>query len=97
MRLPEICIKAWDKAATPTNIRFGFRCTGIWPFDKNIFTEEDFMCCYVTDRTKTPDKESVTSRAVESPKPGPSKLNLDASSNFEKGFVSPYPKAPERN
>ncbi|KAF2887044.1 hypothetical protein ILUMI_19129 [Ignelater luminosus] len=67
--LPEIYIKAWDKAATPINIRSGFRCTGIWPFDKNIFTKEDFMCSYVTGRTRTPYKETVTSIPVEPPKP----------------------------
>lgn len=48
--LAPICMKAWDRSATPSNIKSGFRCTGIWPFDKDIFSEEDFLCSFVTDR-----------------------------------------------
>lgn len=48
--LPVICLQAWDRAATPTNIKAGFRCTGIVPYDKSIFKEEDFLSCYVPDR-----------------------------------------------
>lgn len=48
--LPPLCALAWDRAVTPINVKSGFRCTGIWPYDRNIFSEEDFLSSYVTDR-----------------------------------------------
>lgn len=42
---------AFPLAFTPRNIESGFRVTGIWPFNSNIFTEEDFMSASVTDRS----------------------------------------------
>lgn len=32
--------KAWERAATPTNVKAGFLTTGIWPFDKDIFPKK---------------------------------------------------------
>ena len=42
--------KAFPRAFTPENITAGFRCTGICPFDQEIFREEEFLSAYVTDR-----------------------------------------------
>ncbi|KAJ8940790.1 hypothetical protein NQ314_010600 [Rhamnusium bicolor] len=42
---------AYPKAFTPTNIINGFRSTGIWPLNRNIFSEEDFLSSSVTDRS----------------------------------------------
>ena len=41
---------AHQKAMTPANITAAFRKTGIFPFDKTIFTEADFLSTAVTDR-----------------------------------------------
>ncbi|KAJ8927232.1 hypothetical protein NQ314_020329 [Rhamnusium bicolor] len=41
---------AYPKAFTPTSIINGFRSTGIWPLNRNIFSEEDFLSSSVTDR-----------------------------------------------
>ncbi|KAJ8960684.1 hypothetical protein NQ314_006042 [Rhamnusium bicolor] len=41
---------AYTKAFTPTNIINGFRSTGIWPLNRNIFSGEDFLSSSVTDR-----------------------------------------------
>lgn len=41
---------AFLKAMTPTNITNAFRKCGIFPFDRNVFVEEDFMPSLVTDR-----------------------------------------------
>ncbi|XP_049424947.1 uncharacterized protein LOC125884164 isoform X1 [Epinephelus fuscoguttatus] len=46
--LPGIVATALPSAVTPSNIVAGFRCTGIWPFNPSIFTEEDFSPAYVT-------------------------------------------------
>ncbi|ESO05349.1 hypothetical protein HELRODRAFT_77931 [Helobdella robusta] len=35
--------KAFLKAATPEKAVHGFECTGLWPLNKQIFSEEDFL------------------------------------------------------
>lgn len=42
--------EAYQKAMTPTTISSAFRKTGIFPFDRNIFSELDFLPSTVTDR-----------------------------------------------
>lgn len=42
--------QAFQRSMTPMNITAGFRKTGIFPFDRNIFTAEDFLLSKVTDR-----------------------------------------------
>lgn len=37
-------------ALTPSNIKAGFKATGIFPFDDKVFTDNDFLFSYVTDR-----------------------------------------------
>ncbi|KAH0813918.1 hypothetical protein GEV33_008873 [Tenebrio molitor] len=41
---------AIERSMTPSNIRSGFRRTGIYPFDKFIFRDDDFALSQVTDR-----------------------------------------------
>ena len=45
-----ICSTAWDRAATPVNIKSDFLSSGIFPLDKSIFSDQDFLCSAVTDR-----------------------------------------------
>jgi hypothetical protein len=48
--LPSIAKQALSAAATPRNILSGFNCTGISPFNREIFTDADFAPSTVTDR-----------------------------------------------
>ena len=48
--IPGIVKVALPNASTPKNIQAGFRACGIWEFNRNIFTDEDFLCSSVTDR-----------------------------------------------
>ncbi|XP_031335996.1 uncharacterized protein LOC116165574 [Photinus pyralis] len=58
--LPPLCSLAWDRAANPVNIKSGFRCTGIWPYDRNVFSEDEFLSSSVTDRPTTSDTPQTT-------------------------------------
>ena len=41
---------AFPLAFTPKNITSGFRVCGIYPFNANIFSDDEFLSSYVTDR-----------------------------------------------
>ena len=48
--IPKIVSYAFPKAMTPKNIKAGFKSTGIYPFDRNIFPPDKFLSGYTTDR-----------------------------------------------
>jgi hypothetical protein len=47
---PSLVNFALPNAATPKNITSGFTSTGIRPFNKDIFIEEDYLLSEVTNR-----------------------------------------------
>lgn len=78
---------SWVKASDPHNIIAGFKATGIWPFDRHIFTNDEFLPASVTDRpdptqhisspeqAQVPTSEknsSIQPKANDQPTPGPS-------------------------
>jgi hypothetical protein len=38
-----------NSAATPANIKAGFLATGIFPYNRDVFPDEQFLSSYVTD------------------------------------------------
>lgn len=70
------------RAMTPVNISSAFRKTGIFPFNKFIFKEEDFMPSAVTDRenpldeAKTPLAESSSEQNCQDSEPVDEPLSL---------------------
>lgn len=48
--IPVVLKEALPLAATPRNIQKGFSVTGIWPFNREIFTEDEFLPSEVTNR-----------------------------------------------
>ncbi|XP_030760721.1 uncharacterized protein LOC115885835 [Sitophilus oryzae] len=48
--LPGIVSIALPLALTQSNIQAGFKCTGIYPFNRDIFSETNFSPSFVTDR-----------------------------------------------
>ena len=76
-QLPEFAADAWTRGATPSNILSGFRSTGIWPIDRNIFPDEAFLGAQVTERPAPPENFDV--------EVGPSSSDEALSSNEEVG------------
>lgn len=58
--VPELVKQAFLSAMSPTNITSGFRATGIFPFNRDIFPEEDYAPSMVTYRANPEDEPSAT-------------------------------------
>lgn len=64
--LPPIFARALEIGATDINIKAGFKASGIWPFDKQIFQEMDYMPSETTDRPReAPINESANATESE--------------------------------
>jgi hypothetical protein len=50
--IPQIVAGALPDAVSPRNIMSGFKVSGIWPFNRNIFGEDEFAPSIVTDVEK---------------------------------------------
>lgn len=57
--IPGIVASAMPLALTPSNIQAGFRNTGIYPYNRHLFTELDFAPAFVTDRPETTTEAEV--------------------------------------
>ena len=91
--LPGLPNTSLNFAATRANIKAGFLATEICPCNRDVFPDEEFLSCYVTDRpaTATDPAESNESNAktnhdesaepvpsrISSPESGPSKRTLE--------------------
>lgn len=58
--IPGIVATSLPMALTPNNIMSGFRVTGIYPFNRDIFSEQDFLPSYVTNRENPNETEEGT-------------------------------------
>lgn len=78
------CVRfAHQKALTPENITKGFERSGIFPFNREVFSEEDFLCNFVTDRPQEDvnNTKQPCSAAI-------SDVNLGASTSSDQGVDS---------
>lgn len=64
--IPEIVGKSLPNAIKPSNIEAGFKSTGIWPFNRDIFTEADFLPSSVTDIELVPNPAHVDGETMYS-------------------------------
>jgi hypothetical protein len=83
--LPGIINTPLNLAATPANIKAGCKVTGIYPYNRNVVPEEEFLTSYVTDRLTVPESTGASngkgilpdgtkqpgSSSVHSPRPCP--------------------------
>lgn len=65
--IPSIVATSFPLALTQSNIQAGFKNTGIYPFNRNRFTDIDFSPSFVTDRANPDDP--MTTEAVDVPRP----------------------------
>lgn len=58
--------QAYPLSFTPTNIKSGFSVAGIWPFNRHVFSDDEFLSSYVTDR-EAPKEDSLSRPHIEQP------------------------------
>ncbi|XP_074031737.1 uncharacterized protein [Leptinotarsa decemlineata] len=64
--IPTVLKDAFPLAATPINIKKGFFVTGIWPFNREIFLDDEFLPAEITNRSIT---ENINARVDIDPSP----------------------------
>lgn len=82
-QIAELVDKAFQKAATMTSAFNAFRATGIWPLNRDIFTEADFLAAAATEiELSCPDPNPHSSTdpvsSVQDPQPSTSRENQPA-------------------
>lgn len=89
--------KAYPNAMTPRNIMKSFEVCGIYPFNSDIFTDDEFLSCFVTDRPA----EASGSRNSEMPEQGvtdePEEVVIEASDGLEEAVAERPPTAANIN
>jgi hypothetical protein len=94
---PGIINTSLNFAATPANTKAGLLATGVFPYNRDVFPDEEFLSSCVTDRpaTATDPAESNESNAKnnhdESAEPGPSSTNSPESGPSKRTRVEPNP------
>ena len=61
--IPKLAAKAIPLAFKLQNIQKGFKKPGIWPFNSNIFSDEDFVCSSITDCCLQEENNVVTEKS----------------------------------
>lgn len=92
--ISEILGRAFPLAVTPTNIMSGFRVTGICPINPNIFTDDEFMSSFVTDRPNNENSGSLTDRPTSPVKANENQILVCATPSTS-GTVSNKFRSPE--
>jgi hypothetical protein len=79
--LPGIVNMSLNSAAAPANIKVGFLATGIFPYNRDVFPDEEFLSSYVTDRpapatgTAASNYSNGNIKHDESAGPGPARIH----------------------
>lgn len=94
--MAELITIAFPAAFTPRNITSGFRAPGIFPYNRNIFTDDDLASSYVTDR---PDETEPSATPATTPLPSvstPSTSAVVATAVVTPEQIRPHAKAGPR-
>jgi len=63
--IPKIVAESLPLAVTGLNIINGFKKTGIFPYNRNVFTDIDFAPSYVTDRPENPIESHQSNSSIQ--------------------------------
>ncbi|XP_031332515.1 uncharacterized protein LOC116162896 [Photinus pyralis] len=63
--IAELGGSAFNSACTKDNIIKGFQKTGIWPYNPSVFSNDDFLMSYVTDRPFNENEQGNESTSVD--------------------------------
>ena len=96
----QLCKEPFLRKFNPENITVGFTKAGIWPFNRSVFSEVDFLPAEVTNRPP-PDDSLLDMEPIPSPSPpSPSRPQSELGKQTPEA-VRPYPRAdmtkPRRN
>lgn len=97
--LAGIVTPAYNASFTPNNITAGFKKLGIYPFSRNAFTNDDFECAEVTNRTLeqiSTTETTVTVDQASSDNNEPSAVGEQSANNSNSTQIpvkQPAPKA----
>lgn len=69
--------EAYLKAASPQNAVRGFECTGIWPTNRHIFNDADYLPSAMTDRPQTSNSPDMPTLATNEGVPDSSTYALN--------------------
>lgn len=110
--LPGILKEALPHAkVTPRNIQRGFQVSGMYPFNRNIFGNEEFLPGYVTDRSMVSTESNIDEdkheETVNMPLPslsnrncehvpGPIRISSFPDPPKSPEFLRPFPKGGPR-
>lgn len=99
--VPKLVNKAFVDSFTPKNILSAFSKTGIFPFNRENFDENDFLSSYVSDRPQqteganTANSSFNKSAELDSPTASTSAIQKELDV-ISPSFIRPFPKAPPR-
>ena len=89
---------AYLKAASAQNAVSGFRASGIWPFNNNVFCDEDFAPSQLTDRQpeaeacQSPSGLDSTTSVVQALPSSETTTNVASASSTPVNPVTPGPQ-----
>ncbi len=103
--VPDFFNQAFVVSMTPSNIISAFKTPGIYPYNRFLFTKDDFMTSYVTDRPMpqpaTGTKARIPATIPVTTPPQGSPVSTPTDESVSRSYVSPeevmpYPKASPR-
>lgn len=76
--------KAFTLAFSKQNLYKGFEKTGIWPLNCTVFSDEEFLMSYVTDRPKGENMSGASSEQITSPTQSSSHTDIETPEKVNK-------------
>lgn len=94
--IAELANKAFVESFSPKNITSGFAKCGIFPFNRDIFSNDDFLTSFVTDRPNPDANSNAENRDNQGSRINILSNVLICPASVTPEQIRPFPKAPER-